>query len=315
MPNIMKRFNQFLLILLLFLSLAACKQDGTKTTSLDFKANPALTDDLNAYNANKNGETGAQLIKNIMTQLGSKNLDKATTISYMEKGYEIATEQNLTARKIGFLYPLIKADKNSAQNENRLADLANIFFDAKKEAAANVLANGFIKAYPSSEHVAKIKDRITTEGDNIDAYILGLGEKIFDNADLNGLNRDASTKYIDACQAHALAYPNSASSPNYLYKAAEVAKSIRSNQKALSLYDWILEEYPNYEKAPTTLFIKGFIIENELKNVDLAKTVYNEFLTKYPQHDLADDVQFLLDNLGKSDEEIAKIIEQKQAGK
>jgi len=311
----MKRINQIIAVLILVVSMIACKQDGQQSTNSDFSANAALKTDMDAYNSNKSNETATKLINNIMAQLGSKTLDAKSSISYMEKGYEIATEQNLTARRIGFLYPLIKADKNNPKNENRLADLSNIFFDAKKIEAANVLANGFINSYPSSSHVAPLKERITTDGSNIDAYILGLGEKIFENADLNGLNRSASTKYIDACQAHALAYPNSASSPNYLYKAAEVAKSIRSNQKALTLYDWILEEYPNYEKAPTTLFIKGFIIENELKNVELAKSVYEEFLSKHPNHDLADDVKFLLDNLGKSDEEIAKIIEQKQAGK
>jgi hypothetical protein len=33
---------------------------------------------------------------------------------------------------------------------------------------------------------------------------------------------------------------------------------------------------------------------------------------KYPSHDLADDVQFLLDNLGKSNEEILEMIENKK---
>lgn len=44
----------------------------------------------------------------------------------------------------------------------------------------------------------------------------------------------------------------------------------------------------------------------------MAKSIYNEFLKKYPTHDLADDVQFLIDNLGKSDQEILEMIESKK---
>ena len=37
--------------------------------------------------------------------------------------------------------------------------------------------------------------------------------------------------------------------------------------------------------------------------------VYNTFLARYPDHQLRDDVQFLLDNVGKTDEEIMDMIE------
>ena len=80
----------------------------------------------------------------------------------------------------------------------------------------------------------------------------------------------------------------------------------------MSIYDWILEKYPNYEKAPTSLFLKGFIIENNIKDDVMAKEIYNKFLSDYPKHDLADDVQFLIDNLGKSDQEILEMIESKK---
>lgn len=306
----MKLFKQALLIIFMAVCIFACKQDsGSGTKALDIK-NSTISPLLENYNNDKSQVNANTLIAGIMEQLSNNKFDKSSTISLLAKGYEVATESGLESRRVGFLYPLIKEDKNSKDNESRLAALANIFFDTKKEAAGNVLASGFIQSFPSSEHIEALKGRLTMGDKTVDNYILDLGKSIFDNPDQNGLNRLASTQYIDACQAHALAYPNSASSAEYLYKAAEVAKSIRSNQKALSLYDWILDEFPDYEKASTTLFIKGFIIDNELKNMELAKEVYQEFLDKYPDHDLADDVQFLRDNLGKSDEEIHKIIEQ-----
>ena len=310
----MKIVKPFFLFLFLGLVINSCKQDPTSATTSNsiYNINETLSALYSTYQSETNPQNASKLVLEIMKQIGDGTIPAADRLKFMEGGNDIAAANKLSSRQIGFLYPLIKEDKNSPKNEKRLADLANIMFDMNKTEAANVLSKGFIRSYPSSNLANGLKEKLTYKEDNIDAYIMKLGEEIFTNPDATGLNREASTKYIDACQAHALAYPNSASSPEYLYKSAEVAKSIRSIQKALSLYDWILEEYPNYEKTPTSLFIKGFIIENELKNNDMAESVYKDFLAKYPSHDLNDDVQFLLDNLGKSDEEIAKIIEAKQ---
>ena len=306
-------FIPVLVTVLIFSS--ACNNDQSNTggsNAADLSKYPKLTEVYEAYNTDASQQNASKLVIQIMNQIGQPEMTKEDKLGLLEKGYEISSKHKLSSRTVSFLYPLIKESKDPVKNETRLAELASIMFDIKEEAAGNVLASGFIQSYPSSKYVAELKDKITFDGQNMDAYIMELGENIFKDADFNGLNRAACTEYIDACQAHALAYPNSASSPDYLYKAAEVAKSIKSTQKALTLYDWILEEYPNYEKAATTLFIKGFIIENELGNDDLARTVYNSFLEKYPKHELADDVEFLIENLGKTDEEIAKMIEAKQ---
>lgn len=313
----LKQKISFLFALVIF-AFAACKSDqtGTSGSSADILSSyESLSEVYNAYKAEENQQTASKLVIQIMSQIGQPDLSDEAKLDLLNTGYEISSKHKLTSRTVSFLYPLIKETKNAPENEERLAKLANIMFDMKEESAGNVLANGFIRSYPSSSYVADLKKRVTFDGENMDAYIQSLGEKIFNEPDFNGLNRAACTEYIDACQAHALSYPNSASSPSYLYKAAEVAKSIKSTQKALTLYDWILDEYPNFEKAATTLFIKGFIIENELGNDVLARSVYDSFLEKYPKHELADDVEFLIENLGKTDEEIAKLIEEKRASK
>lgn len=313
----MFKYKSLYLFISCFIFIVACKSDQTSSNNSEqvLSNYEALSESYEAYKSNSDQQTASKLVIQIMNQIAKVDMTDDQKMDLLETGYSISSKHKLTSRTVSFLYPLIKENKNAPENENRLAELANIMFDMNEEAAGNVLATGFVKSYPSSEHVEAIKKRITFNGENMDAYIMSLGERLFENPDFNGLNRAACTEYIDACQAHALAYPNSESSPTYLYKAAEVAKSIKSTQKALTLYDWILDEYPNYDKAATTLFIKGFIIENELGNDALAKSVYDSFLEKYPKHELADDVQFLLDNLGKSDEEIAKMIEEKQKNK
>lgn len=62
----------------------------------------------------------------------------------------------------------------------------------------------------------------------------------------------------------------------------------------------ILDEYPNGVYSSKALFMIGFINANYLQNEEKARKYYTEFLEKYPNHDLADDAKYELDNLGKN---------------
>lgn len=106
-------------------------------------------------------------------------------------------------------------------------------------------------------------------------------------------------------------YPNDAKTPEYLFNESEVYSTKKDFDKAIECYTKIYANYKDHEKAPTALFMLGFTYEDKLKNLDKAKEYYNEFLAKYPKHELADDVQFSLNNLGKSPEEIMKEFEAK----
>ena len=48
----------------------------------------------------------------------------------------------------------------------------------------------------------------------------------------------------------------------------------------------------------------GFILANELKEFKEAGKMYNLYIQKYPNGELADDAKIELQNLGKSPEEI-----------
>ena len=62
----------------------------------------------------------------------------------------------------------------------------------------------------------------------------------------------------------------------------------------------VIDKYPEGEYASKALFMVGFINANYLKNYEKAKKYYTEFIFKYPNHDLTDDAQYEVDNLGKN---------------
>lgn len=79
---------------------------------------------------------------------------------------------------------------------------------------------------------------------------------------------------------------------------------MRDFRKAVDAYAQFAEKYPKSAKAPTALFLVGFVCNDELKDLDRAKQAYEKFIALYPNHDMADDAQFELKNLGKSPEEL-----------
>ena len=98
---------------------------------------------------------------------------------------------------------------------------------------------------------------------------------------------------------------------DYLLRAGEMAALVNQYGKALGYYDQVLSDFPNSEKVATALFMKGYTLDDKLKNLEEAKAIYEAFLQKYPDDEFADDTKFLLENLGKSEEEIIRQFENK----
>lgn len=77
-----------------------------------------------------------------------------------------------------------------------------------------------------------------------------------------------------------------------------------SFNKAVDLYKKIFVDYPKSKEAENALFMAGFILANDLSDLENAKNTYELFLENYPNGELSDDAIVELKNLGKSPEEI-----------
>jgi len=294
------------------LSLASCNKVQKNPL---FKDYPQLNTLESEYKNTPEVAKANELLRSLSTTMSSTDFNNENLVPFLEYGYAIADEQNMNSRKASFLFPLIKEDFRNDNTADRLYELIGIMGKMNKSTVVLVLSDGMRKLFPENKNTANLSAGVPDSLSDIDAFILDLGKKIFENPDNTGINRATSLAYVDACEAYALVNPNNPNTAGYLFKAAEVAKSLRTFPKSLSLYDWIIQDYPDYEKMPTSLFLKGFIIENNLGDDEKARKVYDEFVNRFPDHELADDVQFLIENLGKTDEEILEMIEQKRQEK
>ncbi len=99
----------------------------------------------------------------------------------------------------------------------------------------------------------------------------------------------------------------------YLWKSGETARAVQDFQTAERCFVEIYEQHPNSPEASKALFLHAFMADEDQEAFDKAKTLYETFIDKYPDSDFADDARFLLEHLGKSDEEMLEILSKKNA--
>ncbi len=95
-----------------------------------------------------------------------------------------------------------------------------------------------------------------------------------------------------------------------LFKAGEVSMGIGQGNLAVKYFSTITEDHAGFHKAPEALFLIGFCEENLNNDTAQARYFYEKFVADFPDHKLAEDAQFSIQNMGKSDEELIRMFEE-----
>ncbi len=167
----------------------------------------------------------------------------------------------------------------------------------------------FPEAFPESDKIAEAKSYLPGNVPPLPERIDSMAVRII-NPKTGQLDARIANDYIQTCELSALLLPKSPNAAKMLYKAGEVSRATGAQDKALEYYEQAYTSFPDDERASEALFMHAFTLDNDLKRYDEAKVLYEAFLKKYPNDDFADDAQFLLKNLGKSEEEIFKALEE-----
>jgi len=286
----------------ILLTLFACKNESSYQLSEAFNEAQKIVD---ADPAKKNVRS---LLDVLLTEY--KTLEKGDKKGkfLLDKGIEICKKYDRHSSSVLFYMTSLKDHYNKDSSKEDIYALAQDMKSIYKTSASDVLFSNFARLYPEDARVSEAKEAVSPDFGNMEHYLKNQADKAFKREEGDKTYLKAVHDYVDACEAYALSDPNNPLTPGYLYKGSELARSVKSLNKVISIYDWILDGYPEYEKVATVHFLKGFIMENEIKKPELAKEIYEDFLKKYPKHELVDDVQFLIDNIGKSNDEILKML-------
>lgn len=150
------------------------------------------------------------------------------------------------------------------------------------------------------------------EKQNLIAQIDSLQKKMVNPKSMaldNQLASKALTDYSDFVKK----YPDdTAKSPEYLFRAAELANAMGQHQQAISFLAQVCKQYPQYKKIGDCIFLQGYYYQEFLNDTVRAKQFYQELISKYPTHPFADDAQALMKMFGKSEADIIKGFEKKE---
>ena len=126
------------------------------------------------------------------------------------------------------------------------------------------------------------------------------------------LSSENVIQLVDAYVLFAEQNPNDQQTPDFLFKALDVAVGVNAEgpQKAIDIANVLIEKYPDFEMTPMAMFIKGFIYENMIGDLQNAEMTYRQFIEKYPESPMVGDVKATLENLGLTPEELIRKFEE-----
>jgi outer membrane protein assembly factor BamD (BamD/ComL family) len=109
-------------------------------------------------------------------------------------------------------------------------------------------------------------------------------------------------------------FPNDSLTPDFLFKAGEVATANMQYKQAIGYYKGVTANYPKYKYIEECWYLQAHIWDNYLNNDDSAKVVYEQVIQKFPSSHYAQDSKAALQNLGKTDEQLIQEFKKKNAG-
>ncbi len=139
-------------------------------------------------------------------------------------------------------------------------------------------------------------------------------EKILTNDTTGNINIAAAYEIIKYYSTYSINFPDDSATPEYLFRKANIYNALNQGKNAIDVLEKIQKEYPNFHKTGLCLFMEANIYENQLKDLDKARNAYQKFITLYPHHPLANDAKVLLENLGKTPEELFQSFSKKNDG-
>ncbi|MCB0265746.1 MAG: tetratricopeptide repeat protein [Calditrichia bacterium] len=103
------------------------------------------------------------------------------------------------------------------------------------------------------------------------------------------------------------------SETDYFGKANEYMEQQNWTEAEASFLS-LLKEYPDGMFTARSLFMVGYLNANHLKDLEKAKTYYNDFIQKFPENELVTAAKYELEHLGKNPDELPFLNDSESSG-
>ena len=112
---------------------------------------------------------------------------------------------------------------------------------------------------------------------------------------------------------YAESYPKDEFAPLYYFQAADISQRLSNFPEAINYYQKIVDGYPEFKNYVESYFLIGVIYDNDLKDKNNARRIYNEVATKFPEHDFGKNAKTLIESkiMDLSEEELIEFLKEK----
>lgn len=265
------------------------------------------------FDKSPNDSNYEKLITKYLQLIQANRTDKSLVESLLLNASNASEKLGKDSQQLVFLNNLIKDFPQRADTKENILKMINLLSKLGKKQASEVMALSFAKGFSNETKAQEFKASITSAASPED-YILNIGKAIFADT-AKGFSEQDALAYVDACEAFALVLPKDPEAPEFINKAAEISNALKTYDKSFSLYDWLNNSYSDNKRGQMALFMKAFLFDESLKDVENARKYYQEFIDKYPNHEFAKQAKLLMENLGKSQEEVLKSLQGKNKDK
>ncbi len=292
----------YLIGTVLFLLLGSCQSEQKKQQQLIGEAEKKLEESADQQKAE-------DLVKHYLQYAETFPAEEEMNSKYLYRAAAWSYRLNHYSQAIELLNKAIKQHYRGSNTVKNALFLGAIYKEKlQNDFLSRTVYQAAHEAFPES---AELAEKVDGEWLALDERLRSIQQSIFDESggriDYRGAN-----DFINASTIYAMLLPGRERSADWLFEAAETARTIRAFSKALELYAWISDAFPESEKAAQALFLQGFTLDSDLKRFDEAGAFYIQFLERYPENIFAKDARFLLENLGKDEEEIIRSFEEKK---
>ncbi len=235
--------------------------------------------------------------------------DDAQNATYLYKEAELRSKLGQAEKAADMLLAGLKDYRETAQAQNLALLLASLY-EEKLEAypPARTIYQIGVELFPEND---TFKKKLSSNWKPFEKRMQELRKQVF-NESTGRVDVGAAQDFILSAEVYAVLLPKDVQTPQLLFQAGDVAGATRDYEQSLALFERINEEYPDFEKGSQVLFMRAFTLDAELRRFEEAKLLYEAFLDKYPNDELAESAKFSLANLGKSEEEIIQGFMKKQ---
>ena len=140
-----------------------------------------------------------------------------------------------------------------------------------------------------ADKITKLETSATAPQEKLDQAI---GEELFENYD----------EFFEN-------FPQDSLTPHMLYKCGQIAILYEQNLRASDYLSKLIKDFPTNDKTPDAYMVLGNFYANKIHDLDRAKALYDDFISRYPDHALIPQVQLMKETLGMTPDEMLEYIQ------